>query len=75
MINEVIGIYVDGLATVEDIDKDMKTGANHPMGLLALADLIGNDVVLVIMETLQREMGNCNTHPILCLGKCVVQNY
>ncbi len=53
MINEAIGIYAEGEATVEGIDTAMKLGANHPMGPLALGDLIGLDVVLAIMEVLQ----------------------
>ena len=46
MINEAVGILADGIASAEDIDKCMMLGANHPMGPLALADLIGNDVNL-----------------------------
>src|SRR5262249_9127267 len=52
MINEAINCVYEGLATPEDIDVMMKLGANHPMGPLSLADLIGLDVVLDIMETL-----------------------
>ena len=48
MINEAVGIYADGVASVEDIDTAMKLGANHPMGPLALGDLIGLDVCLAI---------------------------
>ncbi|MGL4236081.1 3-hydroxybutyryl-CoA dehydrogenase [Tabrizicola sp.] len=51
-INEAINCVYEGLATAEDIDSMMKLGANHPMGPLALGDLIGLDVVLNIMETL-----------------------
>ena len=51
MINEAVGILADGIASAEDIDKCMMLGANHPMGPLALADLIGNDVNLAIMES------------------------
>jgi 3-hydroxybutyryl-CoA dehydrogenase len=54
MINEAINCVYEGLATPEDIDSMMKLGANHPMGPLSLADLIGLDVVLDIMETLYR---------------------
>ena len=53
MINEAVGIYADGVASVEDIDTAMKLGANHPMGPLALGDLIGLDIVLAIMEVLE----------------------
>jgi 3-hydroxybutyryl-CoA dehydrogenase len=52
MINEAINCVYEGLASPEDIDSMMKLGANHPMGPLSLADLIGLDVVLDIMETL-----------------------
>jgi 3-hydroxybutyryl-CoA dehydrogenase len=52
MINEAINCLQEGLAPAEDIDEMMKLGANHPMGPLSLADLIGLDVVLHIMETL-----------------------
>lgn len=48
MINEAIGIYAEGIASVEGIDNAMKLGANHPMGPLALGDLIGLDIVLAI---------------------------
>ena len=52
MINEAINCVYEGLATPEDVDAMMKLGANHPMGPLSLADLIGLDIVLDIMETL-----------------------
>ena len=67
MINEAIGILADGVASVEDIDNAMKLGAAHPMGPLALADLIGNDVNLAIMETLYAEFGDpkYRPHPLL----------
>ena len=55
MINEGIGIYADGVASVEGIDTAMKLGANHPMGPLELGDLIGLDVCLSIMDVLYDE--------------------
>lgn len=58
MINEAIGIYSEGIATVEGIDAAMKLGANHPMGPLALGDLIGLDVCLAIMDVLYHETGD-----------------
>jgi 3-hydroxybutyryl-CoA dehydrogenase len=54
MVNEAINCVYEGLASPEDIDSMMKLGANHPMGPLSLADLIGLDIVLDIMETLYR---------------------
>ncbi|WP_248752127.1 3-hydroxyacyl-CoA dehydrogenase NAD-binding domain-containing protein [Pseudomonas sp. MWU15-20650] len=67
MINEAIGILAEGVASAEEIDKAMKLGANHPIGPLALADLIGNDVNLSIMETLHNETGDpkYRAHPLL----------
>lgn len=58
MINEAVGILADGVACAEDIDTAMKLGANHPMGPLALGDLIGLDVVLAIMDVLYTEYGD-----------------
>lgn len=67
MINEAVSIFAEGVATAEDIDRAMKFGAHHPMGPLALADLIGNDVNLSIMETLYSETGDpkYRAHPLL----------
>lgn len=58
MINEAICVLEEGIASAEDIDTAMKLGANHPMGPLALSDLIGNDTVLHIMDTLYDETGD-----------------
>lgn len=58
MINEAVGILAEGIASAEDIDKSMMLGANHPMGPLALGDLIGLDVCLAIMDVLYKETGD-----------------
>ena len=58
MINEAVGIYAEGIASVEGIDAAMKLGANHPIGPLALGDLIGLDVCLAIMDVLYHETGD-----------------
>ena len=71
MINEAIGILADGVAKAEDIDEAMKLGANHPIGPLALADLIGNDVCLAIMEVLYNEFSDSKYRPHPLLRKMV----
>ena len=71
MINEGIGILADGVAGKEEIDAAMKMGANHPMGPLELADLIGLDVCLSIMEVLHSEFGDSKYRPHPLLRKMV----
>lgn len=74
MINEAVGILADGVASAEDIDAAMKLGANHPIGPLALGDLIGLDVCLFIMEILYTEYGDPKYRPHSYLRKMVRGN-
>ena len=71
MINDAIGLVESGTASVEDIDKSMRLGANHPMGPLALGDFIGLDICLAIMNTLYDETGDSKYRPALLLKKMV----
>jgi 3-hydroxybutyryl-CoA dehydrogenase len=71
MINEAIFSLQEGLGSKEDIDTVMKLGMNHPIGPLALADLVGLDVVLFIMEILQRDLGEDKYRPAYLLRKMV----
>lgn len=75
MINEAIFALQENVGTVVDIDTVMKMGMNHPMGPLALADLIGLDVVLFIMEVLQRDLGEDKYRPAPLLRKMVDAGY
>lgn len=71
MINEAAFMLQEGIASAEDIDTAMKLGANHPMGPLALGDLIGLDVCLAIMELMQAELGEDKYRPAPLLRKMV----
>lgn len=75
MINEAVFALQEGVGTVEAIDGVMKLGMNHPMGPLALGDLIGLDVVLSIMEVLQRDLGDDKYRPSPLLRKMVAAGY
>jgi 3-hydroxybutyryl-CoA dehydrogenase len=75
MINEAIFALQESVGTAEAIDNVMRLGMNHPMGPLALADLIGLDVVLFIMEVLQRDLGEDKYRPAPLLRKMVDAGY
>jgi 3-hydroxybutyryl-CoA dehydrogenase len=75
MINEAIFAVQEGVGTPEAIDEVMKLGMNHPMGPLALGDLIGLDVVLFIMEVLQRDLGEDKYRPCPLLRQMVDAGY
>ena len=71
MINEAFYVLAEGLATPEDIDQGMKLGCNHPIGPLALADLIGLDVCLAVMQVYLNEYGDSKYRPCPLLKEMV----
>ena len=75
MINEAAFALAEGLASAEEIDTAMKLGANHPMGPLALADLIGLDVCLYVMEVLREQYADSKYRPCPLLRKMVDAGY
>jgi 3-hydroxybutyryl-CoA dehydrogenase len=75
MINEAVFALQEGIGTAEAIDTVMKLGMNHPMGPLALADLIGLDVVLFVLEVLHRDLGEDKYRPCPLLRKMVDASY
>jgi len=75
MINEAIFAYYEGIGTIEDIDKTMMLGANHPMGPFTLADFIGLDTVLYILEVLYNNFRDPKFRPCPLLIKMVEAGY
>jgi 3-hydroxybutyryl-CoA dehydrogenase len=71
MMNEAIFVLQEGIASAEDIDKGMLLGANHPIGPLALADLVGLDTLLMVQENLYQEFGDSKYRPCPLLRKMV----
>lgn len=75
MINEAAFVLDEGLASAEEVDTAMKLGANHPIGPLALADLVGIDVCLYVMQVLHTEFGDAKYRPCPLLAKMVDAGY
>lgn len=75
MINEAIFVLQEGLASAQDIDTGMQLGCNHPIGPLALADLIGLDTLLAILETFYRDFGDPKYRPATLLKEMVAAGY
>jgi 3-hydroxybutyryl-CoA dehydrogenase len=75
MINEAFYVLAEGLATAQDIDAGMKLGCNHPIGPLALADLIGLDVVLAVMEVYVEQYADSKYRPCPLLKEMVAAGW
>jgi len=75
MLNEAIFALSEGIATAEDIDRGMVLGANHPIGPLALADMVGLDTLLYVLEGLHKELGEDKYRPAPLLRKMVRAGY
>jgi 3-hydroxybutyryl-CoA dehydrogenase len=75
MLNEAMYCVMEGVATVEDIDTVMKLGMNHPMGPLALADFIGLDICLSILNVLHEGLGDQKYRPCPLLRRMVAAGH
>jgi 3-hydroxybutyryl-CoA dehydrogenase len=75
MLNEAVLAYGEGIATAQDIDEAMKLGCNHPIGPLALCDLIGLDVVLAVMEVFHRDFRDPKYRPAPLLREMVADGH
>ena len=74
-MNEAIFALAEGIASAEDIDRGMVMGANHPIGPLALSDMVGLDTLLHVMEGLHKELGEDKYRPAPLLRKMVRAGY
>ena len=75
MINEAFQVLAEGTATAEDIDEGMKLGCNHPIGPLALADMVGLDVCLAVMEVYLKEFGDSKYRPTFLMREMVAAGH
>ena len=75
MLNEAVQILDEGVGTVEDVDYGMKLGCNHPMGPLELADMIGLDILLEVMQVFYEDLGDTKYRPAHLLRKMVTAHY
>jgi 3-hydroxybutyryl-CoA dehydrogenase len=75
MLNEAVFLYAEGTASAQEIDDGMKLGCNHPIGPLALADLIGLDVLLAVMDVFYRDFNDPKYRPAPLLKEMVAAGY
>jgi 3-hydroxybutyryl-CoA dehydrogenase len=75
MLNEAVFVYAEGIATAQEIDDGMKLGCNHPIGPLALADLIGLDVLVAVMDVFYRDFNDPKYRPAPLLKEMVAAGY